>query len=212
MFPILRRSDILFRDIDSLFDEMDEMMESSFSTRFARPSLSLLERNKALQLHKHPLGIEVTQDEKEFKVAVHVPDVEAKDVELHLDHDGQVLRIRGDKKRKEAGMAVHSRFEKAILLSPDVDTEKLEATISGNALTISAPKLENEAALENAGSKSIEIKIDEPEAAIDDGIESPDNAPTPTWLAVEKLKDETVNTKKSSLEDEKRWPARDFPY
>ena len=42
MMPILRRIDIFSPDINRIFDEMDEMMESSLATRFPRqlPSLS----------------------------------------------------------------------------------------------------------------------------------------------------------------------------
>ena len=53
-------------------------------------------------------------------MAVHVPDVEAKDVDLQLDHDGRVLRLKDDRTHEEGDMKVQSRFEKAILVSPDV--------------------------------------------------------------------------------------------
>ena len=121
--PLLRRSRIL-HDFDRMFEEMDEMMDSSLATTgFPRPSLSLLGKDIPDELRlRRPLGFEVTQDDAEYKVAVHVPDVEAKDIELQLDHDGRLLRLKGDKTTEEGGMKVQSRFEKAILLSPDADT------------------------------------------------------------------------------------------
>ena len=142
-FPILRRTDLLFPDMDRMFEEMDEMMESSFATRFPRPALSLSGKGVPEELKlRRPLGFEVTQDDTEYKVAVHVPDVEAKDIDLQLDHDGRVLRLRGNRVHEDGGMKVQSRFEKTILLSPDVDTAKLAANMSGDTLTVVAPKIE----------------------------------------------------------------------
>ena len=65
MFPVLRRSDIFFPDMDKMieqFDEMDKMMEDSLST--FTPSSLCLSGDVQSQLRR-PLGFEVTQDEKE---------------------------------------------------------------------------------------------------------------------------------------------------
>ena len=187
------------------------MMESSFATRFPRPALSLSGKGVPEELKlRRPLGFEVTQDDTEYKVAVHVPDVEAKDIDLQLDHDGRVLRLRGNRVHEDGGMKVQSRFEKTILLSPDVDTAKLAANMSG--------MIEKKLALDDAKDKKIEIKIEEPNVALQDDVEKP-----PTKLAVESLKDETAETpleeessslkmQKPTLEGEARWPVRDFPY
>mmetsp|Transcript_8826 Transcript_8826/g.16148 ORF Transcript_8826/g.16148 Transcript_8826/m.16148 type:complete len:258 (+) Transcript_8826:103-876(+) len=215
MFPILRRSDLFIPDIDRMFEEMDDMMESSLaSTRFSRPYFSLLGRDTPEELKlRRPLGFEVTQDEKEYKVAVHVPDVEAKDVDLQLDHDGRVLRLKGDMTHEEGGMKIQSRFEKAILLSPDVDTTKLAANMSGDTLTVVAPKIEMKAALDKAQNKKIEIKVEEPRAALQAGAPGPsdDIQKASTRLALENMKDEVLETKQT-VEGEKTWPVRDFPY
>mmetsp|Transcript_20041 Transcript_20041/g.42156 ORF Transcript_20041/g.42156 Transcript_20041/m.42156 type:complete len:242 (+) Transcript_20041:72-797(+) len=199
MLPILRRS-LSFPDIDRMFEEMDEMMETSLAIRrFPRPSLLGRDAPDELALRR-PLGFEVTQDEKEYKVAVHVPDVEAKDVDLQLDHDGRVLRLKGDRTHEEGGMKVRSSFEKAILLSPDMDTTKLAANMSGDTLTVVAPKIERKTALDQAQNKKIEIKVEEEPAA------------PATRLAVENLKQEAVEPMPTEMEGKKRWPARDFPY
>eukprot|EP01083_Nonionella_stella_P011588 32872_1 len=168
MFPILRRSDVFFPDMDQMLDEMDQMMNIQGLTKFARPA--------SLSLHGRPdLGFQVTQDEKKYKVAVSVPDdMHMEDIELQLDHDGRVLRLKGEKKNEEEGMKVSSTFEKAILLSPDVDTSQLEASLSGDTLTVVAPKVENA----KNESKKIDIKImDAPKAALpQDGEEEPTEA------------------------------------
>jgi len=51
MLPVLRRSDLFFPDVDRMFDEMDEMMESPSVTIFPRPSLSLLGRDIPKELN-----------------------------------------------------------------------------------------------------------------------------------------------------------------
>jgi HSP20 family protein len=208
LFPVLRRG-LSFPDVDRVFEEMDELMESSFSTRIPRPALSPLIKDIPEDLRlRRPLGFDVTQDDKEYKLAVHVPDVEAKDVDLQLDHDGRVLRLKGDRTHEEGGMKVRSRFEKAILLSPDVDTTKLAANMSGDTLTVVAPKIERKAALDQAENKKIEIKVVEaPKAALQG-----DTSKAPTRLAVENFKQEEKVEAKPQAEGDAKWPARDFPY
>lgn len=210
MFPILHQRDLFFPDIDGLFEDMDEMMESSLLTRFTRPSQSLLggETPGELKLRR-PLGFEVTQDEKEYKVAVHVPDVEAKDVDLQLDHDGRVLHLKGNKAYEEGGTKVQSHFEKSILLSPDVDTTKLTANMSGDTLTVVAPKIEQKAALDMAENKKIEIKVVTPKAALADKAEPlGDLEKAATLPKVENQEEEKVATE--TVEDDEVFTARTF--
>jgi HSP20 family molecular chaperone IbpA len=165
LFPVLRRSDIFFPDIDRMFEEMQEFDES-LATAFPRPALSLLGKGVPKELaSSRRSGIEVTQDEKNYKVAFHTPDMDEKDIDLQLDNDGRTLRLKGDRKYNDGGMTVHSRFEKAILLSPDVDTTNLVANMSGGTVTVVAPKIEMETS-EHALSKKIEIKVNEPEATM----------------------------------------------
>lgn len=205
LFPVLRRSDIFFPDMDRMFaefDEMDKMMENSLAT-FSRPSSLSLSGDVQSQLRR-PLGFEVTQDEKEYKVAVHVPDMEVKDIDLQLDHDGRVLRLTGEKINEEEGLKVRSRFEKAILLNPDVDTSQLAANMSGDTLTVVAPKIEKKDALANAESKKIEINVVEPQAALQDG--GGEEVP----VAANMKND--AGQKATNKNSDGSWPVRDFPY
>ena len=207
LFPVLRRSDIFFPDMDRMFaefDEMDKMMENSLAT-FSRPSSLSLSGDVQSQFRR-PLGFEVTQDEKEYKVAVHVPDMEVKDIDLQLDHDGRVLRLTGEKINEEEGLKVRSRFEKAILLNPDVDTSQLAANMSGDTLTVVAPKIEKKDALANAESKKIEINVVEPQAALQDG--GGEEVPVATNMKND-ADQKAAGTNKNS---DGSWPVRDFPY
>ena len=193
------------------------MMESSLIS-LSRPSPSLLGRDNMMS-RRRPLGFEVTEEEKEYKIAVHVPDVDANDINLQLDNDGRVLRLKGDRSREAGGMKVQSRFEKAILLGPDVDTSKLAASMSGDCLTIVAPKIEKKEALEKTESTKIEIKIGESNTAkLKDIVENEtteSKKKVPTRLAIENMKKEEPpvdEAKYSDVQAGKKWPARDFPY
>ena len=193
------------------------MIESSL-TSLSRPSHSVLSRDN-MTSRRRPLGFEVTEEEKEYKIAVHVPDVDANDINLQLDNDGRVLRLKGDRSREAGGMKVQSRFEKAILLGPDVDSSKLAANMSGDSLTIVAPKIEKKEALEKTESTKIEIKIGESNTAkLKDIVENEtteSKKKVPTRLAIDNMKKEeppVEEAKYSDVQAGKKWPARDFPY
>jgi HSP20 family protein len=210
MFPALRRPSLFFPDFDRMFEEMDEMMENSFAT--TRRAFGLLDGDSTEGLAlKRPLGFDVTQDDEQYKVAINVPDIEAENLDLQLDHDGRVLRLKGDRVHEEGGMKVQSRFEKAILLSPDIDTSKLQANMSDGVLTVLAPKIETKEALEKVDTKKIEIHFEEPKAILESSTETAPAATTK--LPVETLKNEKVETKESTdTATEPKWPVRDFPY
>ena len=204
MLPSLRRPSLFFPEFDRVFEEMDEMMESMY-----RPSLSLLQGDFPQNLKlRRPLGFEVTQDNTTYKVDINVPgDVEAKDLTLQLDHDGRVLRLKGERTHEEGGMNILSKFEKSILLPPEIDTTKLSANVSGETLTFVAPKIEKKRAalVPAAETKKIEIHVEEPKQN--------DEVRATTSLPIEKLKGEHATLDRSSdIETEQKWPARDFPY
>ena len=169
MLPLLRRSRIM-HDFDRMFEEMDELMESSLASfPRQRPFLSLADKNIPTDLQlRRPLGFEVELvNEKEYNIKVFVPDVEAKDLHLNLEHDGRVLRLKGERHTEEGGMKIQSRFEKSILLAPDVDVSQLSASLSGDTLTVHAPKVETPKALEEEKAEQIEIHYEEPKALED---------------------------------------------
>ncbi|KAL3800734.1 LOW QUALITY PROTEIN: hypothetical protein ACHAWO_013276 [Cyclotella atomus] len=220
-------SSMFFPDVDRLFREMDEMMEDSF-VQLSRPSmLAQYPQAQGMGLSQ-PLGFDVTQDDKEFKVTMNLGDVQVNDVDLQLDSDGRVLRLKGNKVQEEGGMKIQSSFEKAILLHPEVDSEKISATYNGGLLSIVAPKVfEEEVEEEKKKPKKIDIHVSEAKPddvkvkAVADTHHAADHdelPSAPTRLAVETMKNERVETKKSGSDaagqesPEKKWPARDFPY
>lgn len=158
MFPMLRRSDHFFPDVEQMIREFDD-----FEERFPRP-LSLAGTNTGIG------DLKVTQDEKEYKVDMTIPaNMQVEDIDLQLDHEGRVLTLKGDHLHEEEGMTIQSSFAKSILLSPEVDTLKLEANKVGDTLTVTAPKIEQMKALDKAESKKIEIKVVPHTAALKEG-------------------------------------------
>ena len=150
----IRRRDPFFRDMDQMMEEIDTMMDES---------LAMLQRPLATPQLRRPLGgFDVSQDENEYRVSIAAPGVDVNDLSLSLDNDGRVLRLKGQASSEEGGMVISSRFEKAVLLSPEVDTDKITASISDGTLTVVAPKINPTSALEQAQAKKIEIRIDEP--------------------------------------------------
>jgi HSP20 family molecular chaperone IbpA len=213
MLPIIRRSrpSLLFPNFDRLFDEMDEMMESSLAT-IPRSPLSLFDENKDLKLLR-PLGFEVIQGDDEYKISVHVPDVAAEDIDLQLDHDGRVLRLKGERNHEDGGMQVQSRFEKAILLSPDMDTTKLAANMSGATLTIVAPKIEKKDALEKFETKKITINFEEPELQVGEEVSTDKPPYIAARLDTDTMTNENMDSNKfANMDCEKEWPVKDFPH
>jgi len=224
---VLRRRSPFFSDIDRMFEEMNGLMESSIAP-FERPLASSLFDGRLpgnMQL-RHPSGgssLDVSEYENEYTLSMDALDVDLNDLSLSLDKDGRVMRLKGQKYIEDGGMTVQSRFEKAVLLSPDVDTDKISASISEGTLTVVAPKIDQAAALEQAQGKEIEIKVGESKASLEDARamdeqqQEVDNIPEgPTkQVSAQNLKVEKTKSKNevpNAGSKEKKWPARDFPY
>ncbi|KAL7546900.1 hypothetical protein ACHAWF_010231, partial [Thalassiosira exigua] len=134
-------------DIDNMFDtilgDMDEMFyEPSLLSR--RPHLNALVQDKATgqALAQNQFGI--TQDDRHFQIILDVPGAKASDVNLELAGDGRVLKISGESKREDEGIAIHSRFERSFTLPRNVNEGDITAKMEDGILTITAPKYEKE--------------------------------------------------------------------
>mmetsp|Transcript_5618 Transcript_5618/g.12235 ORF Transcript_5618/g.12235 Transcript_5618/m.12235 type:complete len:201 (-) Transcript_5618:107-709(-) len=168
---------------------------------------------------RRPLGLQVTQDDNQYKVTMQVPDVEVENLDLQLDHDGRVLRLKGERSHEDEGMKLQSRFEKAVLLSPDIDTTKLAANMSGDTLTIVAPKIESKEVLGRPESTRIKICVEQPPeidvAGKSESFFNSENSPkSKTRISVESVPEENpcVSDEHEVMPGEKKWPVKDFPY
>jgi HSP20 family protein len=90
--------------------------------------------------------MDVSENDEAFTVAVELPGIEQKDVDLSLTDD--LLVIQGEKRAaaKDEGEARHSverlhgRFQRAIRLPRPVKADAVEATFKNGVLTIRLPK------------------------------------------------------------------------
>jgi len=89
-------------------------------------------------------SVEVVETDKDVRIAVELPGLDEKDVEV-LMHDG-VLTIRGEKKSevedKERAFSERSygRFKRRIPLAWEVEQDKVEASFKNGVLTVTMPK------------------------------------------------------------------------
>ena len=125
------------RFFDEPFELMGNRMSRMFDDFFAGFGTEL----EAFSPH-----MDVTENEKEFLVALELPGVSKKDVQLTLEKD--CLTIDGEKKEeheeKEKGYSHIERsygsFRRVIPLHVEVDESKIKATFKKGVLTIKLPK------------------------------------------------------------------------
>ena len=85
---------------------------------------------------------EVTENEKQFRLAVDVPGVKEEDMKIKLENDGRVLHLFGGRKEKTESSFKEIKFDKRFTLGKDLDTSKLTAHLSHGLLVLTAPKKE----------------------------------------------------------------------
>jgi len=85
---------------------------------------------------------EVTENEKQFRLAVDVPGVKPDNVKVELENDGRVLHMSGGRKSKTDTSYEEYKFDKRFTLGRDLDTSKITAHLSDGVLVLTAPKKE----------------------------------------------------------------------
>ncbi len=85
---------------------------------------------------------EVTENEKQFRLAVDVPGVKEDNMKIELENDGRVLHLFGGRKEKTETSFKEFKFDKRFTLGKNLDTSKLTAHLSDGVLVLTAPKLE----------------------------------------------------------------------
>jgi HSP20 family protein len=86
--------------------------------------------------------VEVSETDKELKVAAELPGMEQKDVEVSLA-DG-VLTLKGEKKSETDDALYserwHGQFQRSLQVGPDVDPDKVSAEFKDGVLTVTLTK------------------------------------------------------------------------
>eukprot|EP01083_Nonionella_stella_P025291 69663_1 len=128
----------------SLFGGFDDFFSTPFTHHPAVPFLTDIQRDPDMILRRSSPCYEVHENEKQFQLAIDVPGVKMKDINISLEED-RVLRIRGGReihKTEKDGTvtASQSKFEKSFVMDDSVDPEKVTAHLQDGVLTITAPK------------------------------------------------------------------------
>jgi len=103
-------------------------------------------------------AVEVTEDDKMFKITAELPGLEQKDIEVILT--GDTVTLKGEKRyeREEKGKDQHmserayGSFQRIFTLPDSVDREKITGELTKGLLTITLPK--------SAAARQPEKKID----------------------------------------------------
>ncbi|EHQ07172.1 MAG: Hsp20/alpha crystallin family protein [Leptonema illini] len=138
------RSELMRRDMEQYFNNMQREMDRLFSPLMGRMQSGLGEAETFMR--KFMPAVNVSEDEKQIIVKAELPGLEAKDVEVSVADDR--LTIEGEKKfeKKSDKEDVHlmesayGAFKRVIALPDSVDFSKVEATFKNGILTVQLPK------------------------------------------------------------------------
>ncbi|MBZ9764233.1 Hsp20/alpha crystallin family protein [Mesorhizobium sp. CA8] len=126
----------LHREVNQLFDDVFRGLDGRLPTLGSLSSLS----------GAWP-SVEISETDKEIKVAAEIPGLEEKDIEVLLD-DG-VLTLKGEKrsetedKAKQFSERFYGHFERRIPLGTEVEEDKIDAHFKNGVLNIVLPKSAN---------------------------------------------------------------------
>ena len=110
------------------------------------PIFPNLERLTDSVLVRSSPGYEINETDKNYQIIVNVPDVNAGDMSVQLEHDGRVLHISGGRKVVKDNTTTETKFEKRFTIGRNVDTQKVTANLADGVLVLSAPKIEKKEA------------------------------------------------------------------
>jgi len=130
----------------SFFSGFDDFLSTPFFTDeepiVTVPIIANFERQANSVLRRSSPWYEVTEDDKQFQLAVAVPGVKAGDLNIQLEQGGRVLRLSGGRKVRSAdGKSFsESKFEKIFTIDGSIDLNQITANLADGVLVITAPK------------------------------------------------------------------------
>lgn len=135
--------------------EMDRLFDNFWGGSGLAPFGGFMEQYGAFNPR-----VDVTENDKEIKVAAELPGLDEKDVEVSLSND--MLTISGEKKAEKEDKGEnyyrlersYGSFQRVIPLPAEIEADKVEATFKNGVLQITLPKLHPGADV----SKKIQIK------------------------------------------------------
>ncbi len=134
MLPILRATFPSFPGARPSFDQFDALFDRFFGTDGDRLRASWASAS---------VPVSVWQDDNNIYVEAELPGVTEKDVDLTVDNG--VLTIKAERHDQEGRTYLYNgrsfgRFERAVTLPENIDSEHVEATLTGGVLRVVLPK------------------------------------------------------------------------
>ena len=132
----------------SFRNEMDRVFDR-FSGNFAFPSLRRMFDVEPWRFESMGIttpAIDVSEDEKAYKISAELPGLDEKDIDVTVTGDALVLKgeKRHEKEEKEKNYYLSERsygaFQRAFALPEGIDRNKIDAQFSKGVLTITLPK------------------------------------------------------------------------
>jgi HSP20 family protein len=140
----------LREEIDNIFDRFSEdwpSLPSLFGKRWTYPIANLERRFKLPTLEITP-RVDVSETDNAYEIAVELPGMTEKDIELTLSDDSLTLtgekKIEREEKKKNYHVSERSygSFQRTFRVPSGVDNSKVDAAYSKGVLKISLPKTE----------------------------------------------------------------------
>jgi HSP20 family protein len=134
----------------SLHDEMDRLFDR-FASGFGMPKLRHWFDTAPNWTYESSFSfpspaVDVTEDEKAYKITVELPGLEEKDVNVTLA--GGLLTIKGEKsyekedkdKNRHVSERSYGSFQRSFALPESVEADKIAADMAKGVLTVTLPK------------------------------------------------------------------------
>lgn len=130
-------------DVFSLQQDVNQLFNEFFGWGDVAPVRRIAEPLMAFRPH-----LDMTETEKEIKVAIELPGLTEKEVSVKLEDN--ILTIKGEKKAEMENKTAHSyriersygEFERVIPITAKVAPEAIKAVMKNGVLTVTLPKAE----------------------------------------------------------------------
>jgi len=142
--PTIRSGRATNQKLFKRFDDFFVKFERGYFDR----QRELAERENEV-LSSYVPDTEVEESEYEFLITANIPDLHSN--EIHLDLEGDVLRIHGERHREATETSeepesfeerAHGIFLRSFTIPESIDTNRIEARFKDGVLTVRLPKLD----------------------------------------------------------------------
>lgn len=138
--PVTDPTQSFRNEMDRLFDRF-----SGFGWPSMRRMFDLMPTTESTFSFNVP-AVDVTEDDKAYKIAAELPGLDEKDVEVSVT--GDVLSIKGEKRQEKeeknknwyVSERAYGSFERSFQLPDGVDRDKIAAEFTKGVLTVNLPK------------------------------------------------------------------------